>query len=1277
MHSPQDKHQSLIENLKDGFAYHQIITDSSGKAVDYLFLEANPAFERITGLSRDEILNRRVTAVLPGIEKSKFDWIGTYGRVALTGKSASFTGYSEALQCLYEVTAYSDEPGFFAVLFRQQEYGPVLFEKAPAMMLMVDSNICVQDLNQATLDFLGKSKAELVGQLCGELFNCTNALEKEGCGRSPSCAHCPIRRSVKHTLKNGTDLKNVEGQFVLLHGTETKITHLLISTCLLTLQQDQKVLLTLVDITAQKMAEEALKQQNRFNKMIADISHRFISLAAESLDHKINYALQRCGEYFEMDRSYIFSIYPDGKTADNTHEWCAPGIEPQRDSLQQIPLAAFPWWLEQLNKKEPAYIYDVDALPPAAELEQRHFESQDIKSLFALPIVQDDRLSGFMGFDAVRDKRSVTGENLMLMQVVAEIVGSAMAKYRTEADLRESEDKFRQMTEHIGEVFWLRSKDNQWIHYVSPAYEEIFGRSRQSLYDNPHSFFAAVHVEDRPKVMEAMSEEAGPLKNTVNIQEFRIVRPDGEVRWIERRSFPVTDQYGRTVRHAGFTVDITERKHKEEQLQHVLEDLKQRQKEMEALHDAFRAVLECETFEEAARRIFDSCCQVTGAVSGYVALLSPDGAENEVLFLEAGGLPCDVNPELPMPIRGLRAEAYKKGAVVYENNFMPSKWARFMPAGHVELRNVMFVPLSIDHKVVGVIGLANKPADFTADHARLATPFGDIAAVALRRMRDKEALKEAKARAEAANQAKSLFLASMSHEIRNPMNVIMGMAGLLCNAELGPREQEYAEMIDESARSLLVIINDILDFSKIESGKLELEHVAFNLPLAIEKAVKPFKLESQKKGLALKLHVETDVPQRVYGDPGRLKQVLYNLLGNALKFTEQGEIAINVEKEPAITTAMTDSKLTRVHFAVRDTGIGIPADKLGLLFESFSQVDSSITRKYGGTGLGLAISKKVIELMGGTISVNSKQGVGSTFAFILPLKRIAKEETTVAQNVSSELPEALSGAAGDHPSLSFAGDGVKPLEILLVEDKPMNRKLATVLLERQGWKVTTAHNGRHALELLSSQHFDLILMDIQMPEMDGLEATKRIRAAEQKSGSYIPIIAMTAHALEGDREQFMKAGMDDYVSKPIDQQELYRAVEQATCLAREEIVKPGRDELTDIARDYAAMLERLSRDKGLISELVQLLLEDGEKDIEKLHNLLDASDSKNAALVAHGLKGELVNLGLESGYKLAQELENALQEGCLERARSRLESLEKYTKELESYINQPDWEDLP
>lgn len=373
--------------------------------------------------------------------------------------------------------------------------------------------------------------------------------------------------------------------------------------------------------------------------------------------------------------------------------------------------------------------------------------------------------------------------------------------------------------------------------------------------------------------------------------------------------------------------------------------------------------------------------------------------------------------------------------------------------------------------------------------------------------------------AEDASKAKSRFLATMSHEIRTPLNGIVGMAELLASSDSAEEQKAYLQVLQSCSDSLLGVINEILDFSKIEAGKMELDRSSFSLSSLMDITVRAFVHQTAGKDLKLTCDISPGIPEKLAGDPGKLRQILVNLIGNAVKFTEQGEIEVKAE------LAKDEGRQVVVLFSVRDTGTGIPEDQISSLFQSFHQIDGSFTRKYGGTGLGLVIVKSLVEMMGGNVNVESKPGEGSRFYFSIPFEIPENEEVRVLPGAGIEFPD-------------------REISILLAEDNMANRMLMVKLLEKKNLKADIAENGKMVLDKLKEKAFDLILMDIQMPEMDGYETTGTIRKNEEDTGRHIPIIALTANATEEDRDRCMSTGMDDYLAKPVKPQRLYECLKR-------------------------------------------------------------------------------------------------------------------------------------
>jgi PAS domain S-box-containing protein len=726
---------------------------------------------------------------------------------------------------------------------------------------------------------------------------------------------------------------------------------------------------------------------------------------------------------------------------------------------------------------------------------QLYLEACDRALRERAPLRSETRLRGVQGewrwvATYAEPRFSPSGEFLGYVGLCPDITERKQA----EQALRTSEEQFRQLAENIREVFWIMPPETDEIPYVSPAFEQVWGRTRESLYQDPFSWVESIHPDDRERARALLLRQ---MQGEPVLREYRIRTPDGLEKWIRDRAFPIRDQSGKVIRVVGIAEEITEQKRYEEQLIHAREA------------------------------------------------------------------------------------------------------------------------------------------------------------------------------ADVANQTKSDFLANMSHEIRTPMNGIIGMTELTLDTELDSTQREYLNSVKHSADTLMTVINDILDFSKIEAGKLGLDPVEFSLRDCVGHAMKTLSVRAHEKGLELACSIPPELVDVIVGDSVRLQQVVLNLAGNAIKFTERGEVVLSVQLEASGVDTIT------LHFAIRDTGIGIPTAKQKVIFEPFTQADTSTTRKYGGTGLGLAITVRLIETMGGRIWVESELGEGSTFHFTAHFGRATAEvnpglrahpailenlrvlvvddnatnrrileksleywgiKPALAANASdalahlhqarlagtpfallivdchmpeidgfglveiirkspewaglitvmlssggqrgdaqrckqlgiaaylvkpilqSELREALLAVMGSGACAAAAEPaqlvpnhalykGSRPLRILLAEDNVVNQLLATRMLEKQEHTVVVASDGVTALAALERGRFDVVLMDVQMPLMDGVEATAAIRKQERSTGQHIPIIAMTAHAMSGDRQRFLASGMDGYVSKPVHSQELFAAIENVLSLA--------------------------------------------------------------------------------------------------------------------------------
>ena len=873
-----------------------------------------------------------------------------------------------------------------------------------------------------------------------------------------------------------------------------------------------------------------------------------------------------------------------------------------------------------------------------------------------------------------------------------------------ERELRYERYLLRSLLDNIPDSVYFKDEQSRFLR-VSKGLADKFGLSSPSeaIGKTDFDFFSDEHAQQaRDDELEVMRTGKPILGKTE-----RETWVDGRVTWSSTTKLPLKDRNGRIIGTFGITRDITE------------------------LHQA----------EEALARERDRLVTLMDALPDLIYVKDVQGR----FVLANRALSEFLGVESAQVLYGKTTQ-----------DFLPSDLADDFIREDLDVISTGRPLINRESRVTDRSG---NELWFLTTKVPLRNANGDITGVVgidrniTNRKKAEEQLRRAKEAADAASRAKSDFLANMSHEIRTPMNAILGMTELLLmDPDVSTNQREYLDVISSAGQSLLSLINDILDLSKIEAGKLELDSIPFGIHETVGDAVKSLAVRAHDKGLELACRIAPDVPASVRGDPARLRQVLINLVGNAIKFTEAGEVVVDVE------LSELDPHKVALRFEVRDTGIGIPPDKIESVFQKFEQADSSTTRRYGGTGLGLAIVSRIVAAMGGDIDVNSQPGQGSTFGFtawfetvpqavakesrfpaetrILVVddnatnRRILRESLeffgasvdtaesaehaweqlqsavrhdrpytllltdvhmpgedgwTLAERVredpqlrelplvlltsghrlpqrptrldfsretcllkpikQNELLQVVSERLGAAPASSRQPiptfpQATRHLRVLLAEDNPVNQKLAMALLNRLGHSVKLAENGHQAVTLRQNEPFDLILMDVQMPELDGIEATRMIRQWETASGSpRVPVIALTAHALSSDRDACLAAGMDGYLSKPVRSEEL-----QATLARRvaneDDTTTPPASLGSSAEIDWQAALEAAGNDPGLLREVIDAVVTEVPRFRQEIEASLFNGDAALLQRAAHSLKGSLSFLGADTILQWARELEN-------------------------------------
>ena len=788
-------------------------------------------------------------------------------------------------------------------------------------------------------------------------------------------------------------------------------------------------------------------------------------------------------------------------------------------------------------------------------------------------------------------------------------------KHRAEAALRKSEELFRLISENTDDFIVIThfSTELDYI-YVSPSHEKHFGFRCDELIGR--SALQFLHPED--------SERLAPLLKS-SLEKYT----HGDFSMVD---VPDNIEYRFRCRNGSYlTLQSTINYIHEGKLLFVSKDVTEKQAAEKAMKES----------EKKYRQLADMLPQVVFECdnNGHLTFLNSQG------LITFGYSQDDFNSGLNIldlcPPEEFE-KVYNRHEPIKESDYIASDQYMAKKKDGIPFPVTIFVNTIKDHgQELGLRGIIIDETE---------------------RKKTEEALIRTKEAAEAANQAKSEFLANISHEIRTPMNGIMGMTDLVLDTTLTEDQREYLEIVKKSSDSLLTLLNGMLDFAKIEAGKIQIETVDFQLHALIENVYQTMSVQAEAKGLKLTYAVSDELPEYLKGDPGKVNQILINLMNNAIKFTEQGEVYLKVQF--GVPVNARDKSSVVVQFSVSDTGIGIPHDQFDDIFDTFRQIDGTSTRRYGGTGLGLSICKKLVEEMNGTIWVESEVNKGSTFSFVLIFE--------IGQKPVKHVEEIRQ----DEEQVNF----IKGLKILLVEDDIVNQEVAKGVLNKYGHHVTIAENGKEAFQCLDNDDFDLILMDVQMPVMNGFETTQLIRSGKAKhTDPQIPIIALTAHTMKGDRERCLEIGMDDFISKPIHTTHFIQTIQNVVITKKIQLIRSDVHhseasteiaEKSDLIIDVEGVKQRLGGDESLLHKIWRTYLENAPILKEELDKAIDLSDFGLIERTAHSLKSASGNAGASKVRDEAFRIELAARNSNIERVYNNYIKMSKeFTEAIQTLTN--------
>lgn len=1078
---------SLYELIRLGHAVEQspasvVITD-----IDVNIVYVNKKFTQITGYSFAEVKGKNPRILRASKDNDEFYndlWKQLNSGNSWSGEFMNKRKNGEIFFELATITPVKDESGdvinFIAIkeditekkqieedLENSRKQIDKIYNNIPVLVLIVNQEGVVKYYNNHFLKTSSFSEKELKNINICDIFGCNkNVLIPNKWG------DCLLNKNIEKTFAEETSQTDVE--YIMPHKNRHSGSYFIGNTVLIDFENQKHVMVCLSDISLQKQNEKRLAYRLDLQHLVTDAANIMVNATKETISQSIRIILEQTSRFFKTERAYIFLYDEKEKRFKYSNGWAD-----ENSTLAVVKKGFnknnnFPKWENLFMKNKWLSFSKIDELTEITEVDEETIKKLNIVSLLSFPLINENKISGFLSFDTVSTTKKWSPDTISVLEVITELISKNLFKHYAEESYRLSKERFNLLISANNDGIWdLTIPTNEL--FWSPRWKEIVGYQDHELECTDEVFKSMIHPDDLNHLEDQLNGYINGKYNKYRI-EFRMKHKKGHDVWIYSRGELLRDTFGKPYRIAGSHTDITHQKQQEEAIIH-------KQQLLSAIVDSTDELMRNDNYVEALQKVMKILGQTTKTDRVYLFQLNGNRYFKVVDWFSPN---YQIDEFDDFPHLSIHKTEKFIEQIIENKSFFASDLNQLYESPVkklLESQNVLSIlvfPLFVEEKFWGLVGFndATIHHKWTDDEFSILNSFSKTLSKSIERTLLQERLRVSLEKAKEASKAKSDFLSTMSHEIRTPLNGVIGFVDLMKRTNLSPSQQQYMESVSLSANTLLDLINDVLDYSKIEAGKLILNPEETSLIELLEQIVEMIEISAHRKNLEVILKTSSIYPKFVMVDSMRIRQVLINLLSNAIKFTNKGEVELGME---IISETASSAK---IKFWIRDTGIGIPKDKINSILDFFTQGDASITRKYGGSGLGLTIATKILNMMDSSLEIESTIGKGSVFAFILDLPVRKQKKTEITSN--NVIKKAL-----------------------IIDDNKQNRTVLKEMLQSHSISSETCSSGSETLKKLQKNtEFDLLIIDYHMPKMDGLSLIKTIRNNYNDFGAKVPIMLL-------------------------------------------------------------------------------------------------------------------------------------------------------------------------